>query len=114
MNKLGISLLLAAGLFGLDVSPVAAHPQADRVQVHSDGYRFNARRHDAMPRWLSRDKRFRHWYRHSPLKRYRRLGWNELYDIYRWERRYFGSRKHYDRNDRRNYRDGNRRRYRDD
>ncbi len=110
MNKLGLSLLLAAGLFGLDVSPAAAHPQADRVHVYSDGYRYESRRYDAMPRWLRRDQGFRHWYRHSPLKRYKRISWNELYDIYRWERRYFGSRHHYDRNRNRGHRDGYRRR----
>lgn len=98
MNKLGISLLLAAGLFSLDVLPASAHPHTDRVQVYSDGYRYESRRHHSMPRWLRRDKQFRHWYEHSPLKRYRRIGWNELYDIYRWERRYFSSRNYYARN----------------
>ena len=41
-----------------------------------------------MPRWLKRDKGFRHWYRHSPLKRDRRLAWHQLFDIYRFEIRF--------------------------
>lgn len=106
MNKLGLSLLLAAGLFSLDVSPAAAHEQADRVHVYSDGYRRDARRHQSMPRWLKRDRQFRRWYEHTPLRRYRHIGWNDLYNIYRWERRYFGSRNGHvrDRDYRRNHR----------
>lgn len=107
MNKLASSLLLAAGLFCLDVSPAAAQPHASRVQVYSDGYRYESRRHHSMPKWLKRDRDFRHWYEHSPLKRYHRISWNELYRIYRWESRYFGSR-HYRGRDR-GYRDGYRR-----
>jgi hypothetical protein len=41
-----------------------------------------------MPRWLKHNRAFRHWYRHTPLKRDRRLAWNELFDIYRFERRF--------------------------
>ena len=106
MNKLAASLLLAAGLFSLDISPAAAHPQTDRVHVYNDGYRYESRRHNAMPRWLKRNRGFREWFRYSPLKRYRRISWNELYEIYRWERRYFGSRHYYPRGNKRGYRDG--------
>ena len=38
-----------------------------------------------MPRWLKRDHSFRKWYTHTRLKRDRRLAWNQLFDIYRWE-----------------------------
>jgi hypothetical protein len=103
MNKLGLSLLLAAGLFSLDISPASAHQQGDRVHVYSDGYRYATMRHRSMPRWLRHDRQFRRWYEHTPLNRYRRISWNELYDIYRWERRYFSSHSYNARN--RNYRD---------
>ena len=113
MDKLSVGLLLAASLFLLDVSPAAAHQGADRTRVYSHGYHFEARRHYEMPRRLKRNKRFRHWYRHSPLRHYRQIGWNQLYEIYRWERRYFSGRYYiaYD-DDRRRH--GDRRRYHDD
>jgi hypothetical protein len=112
MNKFGLGLLLAAGLFSLDVSPASAHQQYDRVHVYSDGYRHATMRHNSMPRWLRHDRQFRRWYEHTPLRRYRRIGWNELYDIYRWERRYFSPRNYYKRD--KHYRDDRRRRHRRD
>ena len=48
----------------------------------------DARRAHHMPRWLKHNRGFRHWYRHTPLKRDRRLAWNQLFDIYRFERRF--------------------------
>ena len=113
MNKLSVGLLLAASLFFIDVTPAAAHQGADRVRGYHHGYFHEARRHE-MPRWLKRNKRFRHWYRHSPLKRYRQIGWNHLFEIYRWELRYFGARNYiaYDGDERR--RRGDRRRRYDD
>ena len=114
MNKLSIGLLLAASFIFLDASPAAAHQRADRVRAHDYGHQFEARRYHDMPRWLKRNDRFRHWYRHSPLKRHRQISWNQLFEIYRWERRYFRTRYRiaYDRHQYRQ--DGDRWRYRDD
>ena len=109
MNKLITGVLLASSLFLIDVSPAAAHEGAERVRVHSNQGHYDSRRHDAMPKWLKRNRQFRHWYRHSPLRRYRNLGWSQLYDIYRWERRYF-SRRYYSEN----AYDGRKRRHRYD
>ena len=99
------------------------------AEAHSNGYHryessahhhraFHRSRH--MPRWLWRKPGFRHWYRRSSLRFDYRLAWWQLYDEYRWERRYYRAR-HYDRNWRywRNYehrerRPKQRRRYRDD
>ncbi len=114
MNRLGVSLLLAASFFFLEISPATAHQDFDRTRAYNHGYQYQLWRHHEMPRWLRRDKHFRHWYRHTPLKRYRQIGWNQLFEIYRWERRYFsrGYLIDYDDNDRRWNRE--RRRYRDD
>ena len=113
MNKLSVSLLLAASLFLIDVSPAAAHQGADRARTYSHGYHYEARRRHEMPRWLKRHRHFRHWYRHTPLRHYRQIRWQQLFEIYRWERRYFVNRHFiaYD-DDRRRH--GDRRRYRDD
>jgi hypothetical protein len=48
-------------------------------------YGSHYRRTNDMPRWLKRNKSFRHWMRHSGLRENRRLSWNQLFDIYRWE-----------------------------
>ncbi len=114
MNKLSVGLLLAASLFFIDVSPAAAHHGADRANVYRDHYYVDVRQHKKMPKWLKRNKQFRHWYRHTPLKHYRRISWSQLYEIYRWERRYFLSRRYY--SDHRDYYGAkdNRRRYRYD
>jgi hypothetical protein len=114
MNKLSVGLLLAAGLFFIDVSPAAAHSSVDRVRVDSYGYQPQAlRRHD-LPSWLRRDIGFRRWYERSPLKRYRQIGWNQLFEIYRWERRYFSARYYTSHDDGRRHWNTDRRRYRHD
>ena len=48
-------------------------------------YGSRYKRADEMPRWLKRNKSFRHWIRHSGLRENRRLSWNQLFDIYRWD-----------------------------
>ncbi len=50
--------------------------------------RFRYTRASRMPKWLKRQTSFRRWYRRSPLKEYRFLTWNQLYDFYSWEHRY--------------------------
>jgi hypothetical protein len=88
MNKLIATSLLAAGLLLLDAPEAAAHSEVRDLYVSPAYYRAEHRRTHQMPRWLQHNKSFRHWYSHSRLKRDRRLGWYQLYDIYRWERFY--------------------------
>ena len=54
-----------------------------------DNYGSRHNRAKEMPRWLKRNKSFRHWIRHSRLRENRRLSWNELFGIYRWEHSYY-------------------------
>ena len=108
MKKLTIGLMLAAGLFFVDVTPAEAHSGVERVRVYDQHVQV-VRRHD-MPRWLKRDRQFRHWYRRSPLRHYRQIGWKQMFEIYRWERRYFGSRHYVDYGDDRRSNDTYRRR----
>ena len=112
MNKFSIALLLAAGLFLIDVSPAAAHEDRPGVRLQGHSYQVDVRRQHQMPGWLRHDRGFYHWYRQSPLRHYRQIGWHQLHEIYRWERRYFGSR-HYVVHDDRRWK-GDRRRYRHD
>ena len=110
MNKLSVGLLLAAGMFFIDVSPAAAHQGIDSARSYDRGHYVEMRRRHEMPRWLRRNQDFRHWYRRTPLAQYRRITWDQLFEIYRWERRYFerryfvaydGDRRHRDRDRRR-------------
>jgi len=122
MNKVVLSTLIACGLLFLDAPEAAAHDDRDRQyrshrydnsdsyrrdSYSRDGYReryrsdykrkhFGSRHKRAkeMPRWLQRNKSFRHWIRHSRLRENRRLSWNELFDIYRWEHPYYRYYRH--------------------
>ena len=94
MNKLSVGLLLAASLFFIDVSPAAAHQVVDQPRVYGSSHQYERWRRQEMPRRLKRNKQFRHWYRHSPLRYYRQISWNQLLEIYRWERRYFLNRRY--------------------
>lgn len=114
MRKLSVGLLLAAGLFFIDVTPAAAHHTADNVRVYSSGYHSEFRRRHDMPRWLQRNRDFRHWYRRTPLADYRQISWRQLFDIYRWERRYFERRYVNDYDGHRGHRNRDGRRYHDD
>lgn len=90
MNKLMTAAVIAGGLMLLNSPEAAAHKEVRNV-YQSPAYhhvRVDVRRSQHMPRWLKHDKGFRHWYRHTPLKRDRRLAWHQLFDIYRFERRF--------------------------
>ncbi len=119
MNRVLLSTLVACGLLLLDSPEAAAHEgtiRQHRVQAYdySDKYRRDSYRRDShsrdgyrrdhynakinrakrMPRWLKRNKSFRSWYDHTRLSRNRYLSWDQLFDIYYWERRYFRYRRY--------------------
>ena len=109
MNKVILSTVIACGLLLLDAPEAAAHEDRDsqyrshryentdshrrdsygRDSYSRDGYRDryrgDYRRAKEMPRWLKPNNSFRRWLRHSRLRENRRLSWNELFNIYRWE-----------------------------
>ena len=90
MNKLITAAVIAGGLMLLNSPEAAAHKEVRNAYQPSAHYyaHVDVRRAHHMPRWLKRNKGFRHWYRHTPLKRDRRLAWHQLFDIYRFERRF--------------------------
>jgi len=98
MNKIITVALIAGGLLLLDSPEAAAHKQVRNVHaVHAPAayYRVEHRRARHMPYWLKRDKAFRRWYKRTHLRKYRRMTWHRLYDVYLWER--FDSRRRGDR-----------------
>ena len=92
MKHLLASLVLASGAMLLYAPTAEAHhkhydKRYGQHEIYYDrGY---------MPRWLRKQRSFRHWYRYTPLKHNYRLDWHELYDIYRWESRYSRARYHH-------------------
>jgi len=92
MNKLMTTALIAGGLMLLNSPEAAAHKEVRNVYqppAYYQGYvRVDVRRPSHMPRWLKRNHAFRHWYKRTTVKRDRRLAWHQLFDIYRWERRF--------------------------
>ncbi len=92
MNKVMIAATLAGSLLLLNSPEAAAHKEVRNVYDSPAYYhyhdRIEVRRAKHMPRWLKRKHGFRHWYRHTPLKRDKRLAWSELFYIYKWERRW--------------------------
>ena len=78
-------LALAAAPLLLSSPTADAH---ERHAKHYDYYQGHHRGH--MPRWLQKHHSFSTWYWHSGLRANLRLGWDELFSIYRWEVRYSG------------------------
>lgn len=88
MNKMMIAALIAGGLMLTNSPEAVAHKEVRNVhQAHTHAY-VDVRRPKHMPRWLKRDRAFRHWYANTSLRRDRRLAWGQLYEIYRWETRW--------------------------
>ena len=90
MNKVVTAALIAGGLMLLNSPEAAAHKEVRNLyQPQAYHYsRYDFHRAHKMPRWLKRNKAFRHWYRHTPLKHDSRLAWAQLHDIWRFERRF--------------------------
>jgi hypothetical protein len=93
MNKVMTVAVIAGGLMLINSPEAAAHKTVHNVyqpptyyQSYERSYRRIDERRNHMPKWLKRDKSFRHWYSRTPLKHNRRLDWHELFSIYRWER----------------------------
>lgn len=85
MNKIITVALMAGGLLLLDSPEAAAHDES-RYSHYSKHYQADLHRRHQMPRWLKRDRAFRHWYKHSRLRRHSQLSWHRLFDIYQWEK----------------------------
>jgi len=107
MNKIITVALIAGGLLLLDSPEAAAHKEVRTVYQPSAHYRVEHRRVRHMPRWLKRDRAFHRWYKRTHLRKYRRMSWNRLYEMYLWERvyasRHHRGDHHYRNDDYRNY-----------
>lgn len=101
MKKLVIVIALAGAPLMLAAPGAEAH---DRYAKHEHYAQGHYRGH--MPRWLRKHHGFNAWYRYSGLRANVRLGWDELFSIYRWELRFSNHRRahRYDRGHDHDYR----------
>lgn len=88
MKKLMTAAVIAGGLMLLNSPEAAAHTEVRNTYQPPAQVYFETRRSNHMPRWLQRDRDFRHWYSRTRLRHDRRLAWFQLYDVFRWERRW--------------------------
>lgn len=83
MKRLIWLLVLSAALVVAVVPEASAHPshyQFDRHYVVRHGHSY--------PYWLRRNSDFHDWYWQSRFRNDFYLSWNEIFGIYRYERRY--------------------------
>ena len=98
MKRLGIAVIGSA-LMAAAPAAIADHKHKYRHADVYDGYGYpgyHVYERERLPRWLRRHDRFRAWYRHTPLRYNPRLGWDDLYSIFVWERRYSKHRRYHD------------------
>ena len=90
----GMALIAAAPAANADHKHKHRHVDVYDGYGHSYGYPgYRVHERDRLPRWLRRHDHFRAWYRHTPLRYNLRLGWDELYSIFIWERCYSDHRR---------------------
>ncbi len=104
MNRLVWSLLITSVL-GLAFVPEAS-AQGSRYASYDRHY--VVRGGESYPYWLRRNYDFRRWYLRSHYHNDFYLGWDRLFDIYRYERKYHRPYRHYDRRGRHRHREHHR------
>jgi len=91
LKLIGTFIALGALLLG-SVETASAHGRVynnyDPPNHYRAGIHRGIHRHGHMPGWLQHNKGFRKWYYRSSLRHNRQLAWQQLYEIYHWERRY--------------------------
>ena len=95
MIRLIGTLIVLGGLLPGATQTAVAHGRAYDHYDPPKHIRVNVYRDNYMPRWLREKRGFRGWYRHSSLRRNHQLQWWQLYEIYRWEKRYDVRRRHH-------------------
>ena len=93
MKRTICSLSLGIGLFLVSAADTSAHEIQYRPHIAYDHHMY--RRTRLLPRWLKRNREFRHWYSHSQYRFAYRMTWHRVYDLYLVERRYRGSHRKY-------------------
>jgi hypothetical protein len=101
MKRLIWSLLIASALVLTSVPGASAHGSHYRAYERH----YVVRHGHNYPYWLRRNSDFHRWYWHSYYRHDFYLSWDQLFDIYRYERRYHRPYRYYDRRGYDRYRD---------
>ena len=86
MTRAICALIFGAGLFLVSAADASAHEIQYRPPIVHDHYVYGRTR--LLPRWLKRNREFRHWYSHSRYRFAHHLTWHRIYDRYRFEQHY--------------------------
>jgi hypothetical protein len=86
MTRTICALIFGAGLFLVSAADAPAHEIQYRPHIVHDHYVYSRTR--LLPRWLRRNREFRHWYSHSRYRFAHHLTWHRVYDRYRFEQHY--------------------------
>ena len=81
VTRLVWSCVLTIGLAAALIPQAKAHDTDHRPVARYDHYQVEFPRH-GLPRWLRKDRAFKHWYLSKPCKRVRHVSWYRLYDMY--------------------------------
>ncbi len=104
MNRLVWSLLIAGALSLVSVPEASAHGNRYASYDRHTVVRYG----ESYPYWLRRNVDFGRWYLRSHYRHDLYLGWDRLFEIYRYERKYHRLYRHYDRRGRHRYREHHR------
>lgn len=96
MNRTLAICMLVGSLLLIDAPDASAHERIRHAEPQHGWHHGAAHRAERMPRWMRHDHGFVVWYRHTPLRHNRHVGWYELFDIYRFEVAAAWNRRHHD------------------
>ena len=92
--RLALFLILAIGLTAGFAQRADAHDVDHRVYKWYPQYSQVREYKREFPHWLRKDRDFKRWYHHNQFNRVRRVSWNRLYDMYRYERTHYAYKPH--------------------
>jgi len=94
LNRTISVLAIGACVFLANMEDATAHPTEYRPYVVTRHYVYNQPL--AFPGWLRGNREFQYWYLGSHYRYLRYPDWQQVYDVYRFERRYqVSSRRNY-------------------
>jgi len=95
MKRLICTLLIASALGLVTMPEASAHGSRDKAYDRHYVVRYGHK----YPNWLRRNNDFHRWYIRSHYRHDFYMSWDRLFDIYRYERKYYRPYRYYDRRD---------------
>lgn len=89
-----IAILAVGGMLTFGLAPAAS---AHEVHYVPRAAYLHYHRHDVVrpiPPWVRADRAFHHWYLQSRYRYVQHLSWHRLFELYIYDSRYHGHRRH--------------------